>query len=83
MYFNPDSAEFRAGACHAALWLSKEAQRMIEEGRPVDEVAAYLADLNEVVIEWQNRRTDIPTGPPWHWEADELAHFIAMRKSEW
>ena len=56
---------------------------MIEEARPAEEVAARLADLNEVLIEWHNRRAGIPIGPPWHWEADELAHFIAMRKSDW
>ncbi len=78
-----DEESFRIGACHAALWLSTTAKHMILEGRSQSEVVERLSEMNEVLIEWHNIAVEMPAGPPWHWDDQELDHFISMRKSEW
>ena len=83
VYFDADDPTFRAGACHGALWLSTVAQQMAAEAHSPQEIAAHLAEMNEVLIEWKNTKLPMPDGPPWQWEADELEHFISMHKNEW
>ncbi len=83
VYFDPDDRTFQGGACHGALWLSTIAQHMAEEGRPTDDLAERLSEMTEVLIEWQNGTVAMPVGPPWHWQSEELDHYISMRKGEW
>ncbi len=78
-----DEQSFRTGACHAALWLSTIAKHMVCDGWCESAVVTRLAEMNEVLIEWHNSKVEMPEGPPWHWDEEQLDHFVSMRKSDW
>ncbi len=78
-----DECSFRSGACHAALWLSVIARDLVAEGRAGDDLVARLGEMQSVLIDWHNAAIPMPEGPPWHWDGEELEHFIALRKADW
>jgi hypothetical protein len=58
---------------------------MLEEGKSKEEILERLGDLEEVLTDYRNDRVEMPGNgsPPWEWPANQLEHFISMRKSEW
>jgi hypothetical protein len=74
---------FRAGLVTGLTWATKVAGQMAREGKPPPEIVDRLYELLDVALDYEEGQVEMPAGKPWEWRRDDLAQYIAWRKSEW